>query len=144
MSKVTEPMLLDKTGQQLLGAMTKQNELLTAIASGYNYKPTSIADVFAVVQSGKANQVFNYGDQIILPWTDKATGKTYECRLMWYILEMLHLRMEKQYRECWYNGIMRHLLVYSSISSRHLSIARNSYLQEPTMSLSVIHGETTA
>ena len=60
MSKVTEPMLLDKTGQQLLGAMTKQNELLTAIASGYNYKPTSIADVFAVVQSGKANQVFNY------------------------------------------------------------------------------------
>ena len=39
MSKVTEPMLLDKTGQQLLGAMTKQNELLTAIASGYNYKP---------------------------------------------------------------------------------------------------------
>ena len=30
MSKVTEPMLLDKTGQQLLGAMTKQNELLTA------------------------------------------------------------------------------------------------------------------
>lgn len=81
MSKVTEPMLLDKTGQQLLGAMTKQNELLTAIASGYNYKPTSIADVFAVVQSGKANQVFNYGDQIILPWTDKATGKTYECPL---------------------------------------------------------------
>ena len=73
MSKVTEPMLLDKTGQQLLGAMTKQNELLTAIASGYNYKPTSIADVFAVVQSGNASQVFNYGDQIILPWTDKAT-----------------------------------------------------------------------
>ena len=26
MSKVTEPMLLDKTGQQLLGAMTKQGE----------------------------------------------------------------------------------------------------------------------
>ena len=24
---------------------------------------------------------FNYGDQIILPWTDKATGKTYECPL---------------------------------------------------------------
>ena len=56
MSKVTEPMLLDKTGQQLLGAMTKQHELLTAIASGYNYKTTSIADVFAVVQSGKANR----------------------------------------------------------------------------------------
>ena len=76
MSKITEPMLLDKTGQQFLGLMEKQNELLTAIASGYNYKPTSIADVFAVVQSGNASQVFNYGDQIILPWTDKATGKT--------------------------------------------------------------------
>ena len=81
MSKITEPMLLDKTGQQFLGLMEKQNELLTAIASGYNYKPTSIADVFAVVQSGNASQVFNYGDQIILPWTDKATGKTYECPL---------------------------------------------------------------
>ena len=81
MSKITEPMLLDKTGQQFLGLMEKQNELLTAIASGYNYKPTSIADVFAVVQSGNASQVFNYGDQIILPWTDKAIGKTYECPL---------------------------------------------------------------
>ena len=81
MSKITEPMLLDKTGQQFLGLMEKQNELLTAIASGYNYKPTSIADVFAVVQSGNASQVFNYGDQIILPWTDKAPGKTYECPL---------------------------------------------------------------
>lgn len=57
MSKITEPMLLDKTGQQFLGLMEKQNELLTAIASGYNYKPTSIADVFAVVQSGNASQV---------------------------------------------------------------------------------------
>ena len=34
MSKITEPMLLDKTGQQFLGFMEKKNELLTAIASG--------------------------------------------------------------------------------------------------------------
>lgn len=117
MSKITEPMLLDKTGQQFLGLMEKQNELLTAIASGYNYKPTSIADVFAVVQSGNASQVFNYGDQIILPWTDKATGKTYECPLDVVHLEMSHLRMAKLYRECWYSGIMQRLLACSSTSS---------------------------
>lgn len=144
MSKITEPMLLDKTGQQFLGLMEKQNELLTAIASGYNYKPTSIADVFAVVQSGNASQVLIMATRLFYHGPTKQPEKHMSVRLMWYILEMSHLRMAKLYRECWYSGIMQRLLACSSTSSRRLSIARSSYRQEPTMSLSVIPGEITA
>lgn len=78
MSNVTEPILLDKTGRELLEEMKKQSSIMTAIAGGYNYKPTSIEDVFAIVRAGLADKTFDYGDQIILPWTDQTTGQTYD------------------------------------------------------------------
>ena len=44
MSKVTKPVVLDETAKQVVAQMQLQNEILTSLASGINYKPTSIKD----------------------------------------------------------------------------------------------------
>ena len=51
MSKVTKPVVLDETAKQVVAQMQLQNEILTSLASGINYKPTSIKDVLNVVYS---------------------------------------------------------------------------------------------
>ena len=81
MSKVTKPVVLDETAKQVVAQMQLQNEILTSLASGINYKPTSIKDVFNVVRAGQASKVFQVGDQIIVPWTDIATGQKYDVPL---------------------------------------------------------------
>ena len=48
MSKVTKPVVLDETAKQVVAQMQLQNEILTSLASGINYKPTSIKDVLNV------------------------------------------------------------------------------------------------
>ena len=81
MSKVTKPVVLDETAKQVVAQMQLQNEILTSLASGINYKPTSIKDVLNVVRAGQASKVFQVGDQIIVPWTDIATGQKYDVPL---------------------------------------------------------------
>ena len=81
MSKVTKPVVLDETAKQVVAQMQLQNEILTSLASGINYKPTSIKDVLNVVRAGQASKVFQAGDQIIVPWTDIATGQKYDVPL---------------------------------------------------------------
>ena len=49
MSKVTKPVVLDETAKQVVAQIQLQNEILTSLASGINYKPTSIKDVLNVV-----------------------------------------------------------------------------------------------
>lgn len=81
MSKVTKPVVLDETAKQVVAQMQLQNEILTSLASGINYKPTSIKDVLNVVRAGQASKVFQVGDQIIVPWTDIATRQKYDVPL---------------------------------------------------------------
>lgn len=81
MSKIKRPIVLDETARLMLGEMRLNNEILTSLASGINYKPTSIRDVINVVRAGKASTVFQVGDQIIIPWKDITNGKTYEVPL---------------------------------------------------------------
>lgn len=81
MSKVTKPVVLDETAKQVVAQMQLQNEILTSLASGINYKPTSIKDVLNVVRAGQASKVFQVGDQIIVPWTDITTGQKYDVPL---------------------------------------------------------------
>lgn len=78
MSKITEPILLDSTGREMVNEMRTQNMLL-GILSGTNINSVQdIRTIRRVVQSGNANKVFNIGDQIIIPWTDTAANKMYE------------------------------------------------------------------
>ena len=63
MSKVTKPVVLDETAKQVVAQIQLQNEILTSLASGINYKPTSIKDVLNVVRAGQASKVFQVGDQ---------------------------------------------------------------------------------
>lgn len=81
MSKVTKPVVLDETAKQVVAQIQLQNEILTSLASGINYKPTSIKDVLNVVRAGQASKVFQVGDQIIVPWTDITNEQKYEVPL---------------------------------------------------------------
>lgn len=64
MSTVTKPILLDETFSEKLDT---QNALLAGIleASGGSIKPTSWAQVQALVRAGLASKVFHIGDQLM-------------------------------------------------------------------------------
>ena len=81
MSKVTKPGFLDETAKKMLDEMHTQNLLLNIIAGSGIETATSLEEIHRIVKSGNANKVFNIGDQIIVPWTDKAANKTYDCPL---------------------------------------------------------------
>lgn len=81
MSKVTKPVVLDETAKQVVAQMQLQNEILTSLASGISYKPTSIKDVINVVRAEQASKVFQVGDQIVIPWKDITTGQKYDVPL---------------------------------------------------------------
>ena len=81
MSKIKKPMLLDETGQQIVEKLHTQNLLLNVLASSAIEGATSLDEIHKIVKSGNANKVFNIGDQIIVPWTDKATNVTYQVPL---------------------------------------------------------------
>lgn len=90
--------MLDETAKQVVAQMQLQNEILTSLASGINYKPTSIKDVLNVVRAGQASKVFQVGDQIIVPWTDIATRQKYDVPLDIVALEHQHCRMVRNFR----------------------------------------------
>lgn len=78
MSKITEPMLLDSTGKEIVEKLHTQNMLLNLMAGAAMEGTTSMAEIRKIVQAGKASEVYNIGDQIVVPWTDVTTGQKYE------------------------------------------------------------------
>lgn len=87
MSKITEPMLLDSTGKAIVEKLHTQNMLLNLMAGAAMEGTTSMAEIRKIVQLGKAADVYNIGDQIVVPWTDIATGQKYEV-----VLDILSFR----------------------------------------------------
>lgn len=81
MSKVKKPIILDETGKEIVEVLHRQNLLLDVMASTAIESASSLKEIHNIVRSGNAAKVFNIGDQIIVPWTDKATGKTYQVPL---------------------------------------------------------------
>ena len=82
MSQVTKPILLDETGKEIAGALRQQNALLSAMARGsVNALASSWNDIHNIVREGLAAEIFHVGDQLIVPWKDVATDKTYEVPL---------------------------------------------------------------
>ena len=78
MSKITEPMLLDATGKEIVEKLHTQNMLLNLMAGAAMEGTTSMSEIRKIVQAGKASEVYNIGDQIVVPWTDVTTGQKYE------------------------------------------------------------------
>lgn len=78
MSKVQKPIILDETGKQIAEHLQTQNMLLNIIAGTAIANTSNLEDIHNIVRSGKASELFHIGDQIVVPWTDKATGITYQ------------------------------------------------------------------
>ena len=77
MSKLTEAILTDRTGKDIAEKLHTL-AVLKGIEVGSNLeKVTTLQEVRSIVQSGKATDVFQFGDQIIVPWTDTKTGTKY-------------------------------------------------------------------
>lgn len=81
MSKVKKPVFLDETGKELVDVLHRQNLLLDVMANTAIESASTLKEIHNIVRSGNAAKVFNIGDQIIIPWTDKAAGKTYQVPL---------------------------------------------------------------
>ncbi len=84
MSTITKPMLLDETGQKILEAINKQNEILKGISAGGANSDSSDegamswADIQKAVQEGKAASMFDIGDQIVVKWTNMDNESYYK------------------------------------------------------------------
>lgn len=77
MSLITEPIVTDKTAQEIVKKLHTQNALLNVIAGVQLEHTDNLEEIGRIVAAGDAEKVFNYGDQIIVPWTDVTAGKTY-------------------------------------------------------------------
>lgn len=77
MSAITSPVILDSTGQQIVEKLHTQNLLLDILAGATLEHTENLDEIANIVKSGKASEVFNIGDQIIVPWKDTAANKTY-------------------------------------------------------------------
>ena len=61
--------------------MQEISQALQTIAftqAGQAYNITTLNYIAGIVRKGLAQKVFNIGDQIVVPWTDVATGQKYE------------------------------------------------------------------
>lgn len=63
------PLLLDSTGKDIASALVRQNFILAKWASQAGAEISTLAEIQAIVRSGKASEVFDVGDQIIVPYT---------------------------------------------------------------------------
>lgn len=82
MSQVTKPMMLDETGKEIVEALKMHNALLSAMAKGdVDANITDLGYIHDIVRRGLAPNLFNIGDQIIIPWTDVAADITYDVPL---------------------------------------------------------------
>ena len=79
MSLITSPVMLDSTGKDIAASLHRQNELLRAIAGeSVTRLTTSMKEIQRIVRVGLAQEIFNIGDQIVVPWTNVATGTKYD------------------------------------------------------------------
>jgi hypothetical protein len=81
MSKIKKPIVTDDTAKQIVDKLHTQNLLLNVIADSAIETAGSLDEIHRIVQSGNAAKVFNIGDQIIVPWKDKASNVTYQAPL---------------------------------------------------------------
>ena len=81
MGKVTKPILLDETGQEIVKTLRAQNAILSGIIRQSAGSLVSWKDVQSLVRQGLAKEVFQIGDQFTVAWRDVATGKTYDVPL---------------------------------------------------------------
>ena len=77
MGKVRKPIVTDDTAKQIVDKLHTQNLLLNVISGSAIETAGSLDEIHRIVQSGNASKVFNIGDQIIVPWTDRASNVTY-------------------------------------------------------------------
>lgn len=69
--------MTDETGKDIAEKLHTLN-ILKGIEVGSSLeKVTTMQEIRRIVQSGKAADVFQIGDQIIVPWTDTKTGTKY-------------------------------------------------------------------
>lgn len=80
-SKIQKPIALDETLKQVVEKLHTQNLLLNVMAGESLEVTETMTEIRKIVQNGHAQDVFNIGDQIVVPWTDIATGKTYNAVL---------------------------------------------------------------
>lgn len=82
MSKIIKPILLDETGKEIVAVLRQQNAFISALArNSVNALASSWKDIHNIVREGLAAEIFNIGDQLIVPWKDVAADKTYEVPL---------------------------------------------------------------
>lgn len=84
----------EETMQKILEQTQMNAALLAAIAGATPGSVTvdSFENVQKIVQSGLAEKVFAIGDQFICPWTDIASGKTYDW--VWGIRDFCSCELE--------------------------------------------------
>ena len=84
----------ESTLQSIASNLQLQNALLAAIAGAEpgSIKIDSFAQVQELVSTGLAEKIFAVGDQLICPWKDIATGKTYDW--VWDIVHMADVELE--------------------------------------------------
>lgn len=82
MSVGTIDLVTETTAKGILAAAQHRNALLEVLAADKVASVTSdLEAIQRIVKNGLAPELFNIGDQIIVPWTDKAADKTYEVPL---------------------------------------------------------------
>lgn len=82
MSVETIDLVTETTAKGILAAAQHRNALLEVLAADKVASVTSdLEAIQRIVKNGLAPELFNIGDQIIVPWTDKAADKTYEVPL---------------------------------------------------------------
>lgn len=80
-SKIQKPIALDETLKEVVQKLHTQNLLLNVMAGESLESTETMSEIRKIVQNGHAQEVFNIGDQIVVPWTDITTGKTYNAVL---------------------------------------------------------------
>ena len=81
MSQITRPVVLDESfnaiGNAIVEKLHRQNVLLDIIAGSQIEEIADMTEIAHIVRAGHAKNVFSIGDQIIVPWTDTVSGRTY-------------------------------------------------------------------
>ena len=81
MSQITRPVVLDESfnaiGNAIVEKLHRQNVLLDIIAGSQIEEIADMNEIAHIVRAGHAKDVFSIGDQIIVPWTDTVSGRTY-------------------------------------------------------------------
>ena len=122
--------MTDMTLQDILEKVQLQNAYLAAIA-GADPGTVTVSgwqSVSEIVRAGLAPKIFKIGDQLICPWTDKATEKAYSW--VWDIVHMGQVTLEDG-REVPGMYLQSHYLTPFAIQFDH---EENERATEPTFS----------